>query len=83
MRARTFRPAFDRLDIRLVLHASAANMVSGATLGSTVLPFVNPHGSTGHHDLVSVLNWYQPGTPPPEMSNPSSIEIPWAHVATD
>jgi hypothetical protein len=83
MRARSLRPAFDRLDTRLFLDASAANMVCGATLGATALPVVDPNGSTGPQDLVSVLNWYLPGTPPPELSDPSSIEIPWALVATD
>jgi hypothetical protein len=83
MRARSLRPTFDRLDTRLVLDASAASMVSGATLGSAAQQVVNSDGSTGQQDIVSVLDWYLPGTPPPVVTDPNSIEIPWELISTD
>ncbi len=76
MRARSLRPMFDRLDTRIVLD-SGASMVSGGNIGATVLPIVAPGGGSTQSDLITDVDWYLDGTPPPETTDPTAIETPW------
>jgi hypothetical protein len=74
MRARNFRPRFDRLDSRLVLDDSAASMITGANLGSGLIASMGT-GDSSDQDVVSIVDWYLPGTPPPVPADPSQITI--------
>jgi hypothetical protein len=72
VRARTYRPVFDRLDTRIVLDSGAA-AVCGSSVGATVLPIVG----TGPTDTIPDTDWYSDGTPPPATPDPSTITIPY------
>ena len=78
MRARNIRPSFDRLDARLVLDASGADMVTGANLGAAILPIVSPdNGSSDLQAASDSFDWYLPGSPPPVASDPAALTVPW------
>jgi hypothetical protein len=76
MRARSLRPMFDRLDTRIVLD-SGASMVCGGNIGASVLPIVTSGGGATQSDLISDVDWYLDGTPPPETPDVTAIQTPW------
>jgi hypothetical protein len=77
MRARKAHLGFDRLDTRLVLDASGADMVTGANLGASILPIVNPDngGSSSIQASLDSLDWYLPGTPPVQSTGASTLSV--------
>lgn len=72
MRARSFRPMFDRLDIRLVLD-SGASMVSGSNVAASVL---TTSTDTDDSDITSDVDWYTDGNPPGDTYDPTAITTP-------
>jgi hypothetical protein len=61
MRARSYRPIFDRLDTRLVLD-SGASVIAGANVGSSVIAIVSSSTSTDT-DVTTIVDWTLSGSP--------------------
>ena len=81
MRARSHRPTFDPLDVRLVLDNSMASMVSVGVMATPglVANLTSPPDISG--DIPGVTDWFLPGMPP--APTPPSDPVLWLLMTTN